>query len=496
MIHKLYDAVFDNRKDRKELYIKCDFDKVNIQRKSILCSEANTEVDLCTYFNSFSVKKWKQYTTIKNVIIKADIIGIFDIEIYGINKDSEVLLKKINDANILDIVISLEDLEFYIIALKITSKQDNSKIENITYYGDFETWESKKIGVVICTFQREEYVQRTINKLASFSHEGNDWLSIVVVDNGRSLEETNRDNLKIIHNPNFGGSGGFTRGIIENLENNINDYVLLMDDDIDIDTTALERTYSLLSSLKDEYKESFLSGAMLNIDKPCMQYENTAYWNKIKLYGLGKNYNLSKKESLIDNIDIKDYINHYAAWWYCCIPICRIKEIGLPLPFFIKGDDIEYSIRNNRKVVFMNGVAVWHEPFAKKIAPWINYFSDRNMLILNFYADNCNAVTFFISAFGRLIKRGICNNFNSINVLYYAISDVYSGFEKITEIGADKKLADIRKSVNNKSSIKQIFKILYITFYIIFNYKKYKNKYVDFRNYTVNATFWKSYYEK
>lgn len=496
MIHKLYDVVFDNRKDRKELYIKCNSDKIDIQRKSVLCSEPNTEFDLCTYFNSFSIKKWKQYTTIKNLYIEADIIGIFDVMIYGINNDNKIVLKKIENTSILDVMIPLDGIDFYIIALKITSKQANSKIENITYYGDFETWESKKIGVVICTFQREEYVQRTINKLVPFSREGNDWLSIVVVDNGRSLEETNRDNLKIIHNPNFGGSGGFTRGIIENLENNINDYVLLMDDDIDIDTTALERTYALLSSLKDEYKESFLSGAMLNIDRPCMQYENTAYWNKIKLCSLGKDYNLLEKESLISNMKIKDYINHYAAWWYCCIPVCRIKEIGLPLPFFIKGDDIEYSIRNNRKIIFMNGVAVWHEPFAKKIVPWINYFSDRNMLILNFYAENCNSLMFFISAIGRLIKRGIWNNFNGINVLYYAISDVYSGFEEITKIGADKKLANIRKSVNNKSSLKQIFKILYIVFRIIFNYKKYNNKYVDFRNYTVNASFWKSYYEK
>ena len=52
----------------------------------------------------------------------------------------------------------------------------------------------------------------------------------------------------------------------------------------------------------------------------------------------------------------------------------------------------------------MNGVAVWHEPFAKKIVPWINYFSDRNMLILNFYAENCNSLMFFISAIGRLIR--------------------------------------------------------------------------------------------
>lgn len=495
MIHKLYDCVFDNRKDRKELYLKCIADDIEIKRKGILCSQVNTELDFCTYFNSFSIKKWKQYTDIKNIIIQADIDGIFDIEIYAVNGNNEISLKRINDTNVLNEMLPIENLDYPVIALKVISKQANSKIENITYHGDFAVWDSQKIGVVICTFQREEYVKNTIAKLMDFADD-KEWLSVVVVDNGRTLEKVDSNKLKIIHNPNYGGSGGFTRGIIENLENDNNDYVLLMDDDIDIDTTALERTYSLLSALKDEYKESFLAGAMLNIDEPYMQYENTAYWNKIRLAGLGKNYDLSKKASLINNINIGDYVNHYAAWWYCCIPVCRIKKIGLPLPFFIKGDDIEYSIRNDRKIIFMNGIAVWHEPFAKKMAPWINYFSDRNMLILNFYAKNCNALTFFISAVGRLVKRCIYNNSNSINVLYYAINDVYNGFERITEIGADKKLVNIREVTKKNSSIKQIFKILWIAFIMSMSYKKYSIKYTYFRDFSSNKDFWNSYYNK
>lgn len=493
MIHKLYDAVFDNRKDRKDLYIKCDSDKVNIQRKSVLCSETNIGVDLCTYFNSFSVKKWKQYTTIKNVIIKADIIGIFDIEIYGINKDSEVLLEKINDANILDIVISLEDLEFYIIALKITSKYVNSKIENITYYGDFETWESKKIGVVICTFQREGYVQRTINKLLSFSNEGNDWLSIVVVDNGRSLEETNRDNLKIIHNPNFGGSGGFTRGIIENLENNINDYVLLMDDDIDIDTTALERTYALLSSLKDEYKESFLSGAMLNIDEPCMQYENTAYWNKYRFSSLGFNFNLAKKENCVKNTDINEYTDQYAAWWYCCIPLKRIFSIGLPMPLFVKGDDIEYSIRNKRKIIFLNGIAVWHEPFSKKNSAWVNYFSDRNMLLVNILSNSSSRRYFSLSLTLRIIRRIVLDfNKNSLWILSMALMDFKNILNNEYICRQDEFLHILRRRNDGIGICYSLIKIMILYIEILFNYKKIKTDYKKYiNNNLIDSNYWK-----
>lgn len=138
----------------------------------------------------------------------------------------------------------------------------------------------------------------------------NPWLTALVVDNGSTLKECETEYLRIIHNPNYGGSGGFTRGIIENLKTKINDYVLLMDDDIDLDTAVLKRTHSLISSLKDEYRESFVAGAMLNIDEPYIQYENTAYWNKFRPSSLGRNYDLSSIKVLIKmKILLKKKIN-------------------------------------------------------------------------------------------------------------------------------------------------------------------------------------------
>lgn len=35
----------------------------------------------------------------------------------------------------------------------------------------------------------------------------------------------------------------------------------------------------------------------------------------------------------------------YAGWWLCCIPVPVLHELGLPLPFFIKGDDVEQHIQ-------------------------------------------------------------------------------------------------------------------------------------------------------
>ena len=300
-MNKLYDIVFSTKEDRKLLYFKGEAD---VNEQGLHISYGNI-VDFLTYFNSFSITKWKEYTTIKKIQINGKIIGSAEIEIYTVGKEEKVLRKnQVNGAFALD--FDVEKITGEILGIKVKA-ESKVIIQNLTYLGEFEEWKNQKIGVIICTFKREQYAKVTIDKLVQFS-KNNPWLTTLVVDNGSTLKKVETDNLRIIHNPNYGGSGGFTRGLIENLKSKTNDYVLLMDDDIDLDITVLEKTHSLISSLKDEYKESFLSGAMLNMDEPYLQYENTAYWNRIKLVGLGKNFDLSQKANLINNINIKNTI--------------------------------------------------------------------------------------------------------------------------------------------------------------------------------------------
>ena len=86
--------------------------------------------------------------------------------------------------------------------------------------------------------------------------------------------------VTIYPNMNAGGAGGFTRGMIEILKANENGagvtHVLVMDDDIVLDTDVLLRTYTLLSLRKPEYADVFVGGAMLRLDRPNIQVENGA----------------------------------------------------------------------------------------------------------------------------------------------------------------------------------------------------------------------------
>ena len=72
-----------------------------------------------------------------------------------------------------------------------------------------------------------------------------------------------------------------------------------MDDDIVLEPSAIERTHSLLCGLKEMYEDSFLSGAMLSLEEPTIQYENTACWGKIRLHSIGKNYDMTDPSFLV-----------------------------------------------------------------------------------------------------------------------------------------------------------------------------------------------------
>lgn len=488
----LYDIVFCNSKNKHELYYKCDtagFIQYNSDRSVSISAGSN--IDLLTYFNCFSVIKWKEYTTLKTLVITGEIDGKAEIIVSSIGKSGRVLaVIPVNGTFVKH--FDIKNLDGDILGLSVKAISDCC-IQKITYGGEFEKWRDLKINVSICTFKREKYVTKTVEKLLSFSNV-NPWLTTLVVDNGSTLDEYETKSLRIVHNPNYGGSGGFTRGLLENLKTKQNDYILLMDDDIDLDTTVLNHMYGLLCSLKEEYKECFLSGAMLRMNEPCIQHENTAYWGKIRHHSLGSGWNLSKRESLLKNEYIKNYDNHYGAWWFCCIPLGRIEKIGLPLPVFIRGDDIEYGIRNDKKVIHMNGIGIWHETFEKKQALWIYYFEYRNSFITNQYAKGCNRWTLLTMIFGRLVAHFAKGHFTNTKILNVALKDAMQGLEKITEIPADEDLKRVR-SLNGKGNYAlAVLSVIYKVLASILCYNSIHKSYISFRKDKLTGdSFWWRY---
>lgn len=354
-----------------------------------------------TYFNAVSIEKWKKYTVIGELSITLSYQGDFLIRLCSKQMLHNEVMKKVLLNHELhsdkeeSVTFSFGNADKGMLYFEVVSLSDDSTLFG-GYYSDEKIEKpirEVKIGIDICTFKRERFVENNLMLLNKniiqnpesplYGH-----LEVFVSDNGKTLdlEKLSNEHIHMVQNKNTGGAGGFTRGLMEMIKNGNPTGVthpLLMDDDIVIDTESMVKTYRILSLLKDEYKDAFIGGSMLRIDKQYMQVESGASWNAGDLVTNKGNLDMRNCWNCLFN-EVEEY-TEYNAWWYCCFPISVVSEENLPLPIFIRGDDLEYGIRNMKHLILMNGICVWHEPFENKYSSFLEYYIIRNRMIDNTY---------------------------------------------------------------------------------------------------------------
>ena len=353
-----------------------------------------------TYFNSITIEKWKKYTVVNAISLKIAVKGIFRVTLLAKEKIHEDILETILDQQIVTADTKTEfSFDFVggegkgLYAFMLEALADDSCFYGGAYCSDIPEDKVRyaKIGICICTFRRESFIEKNLKLLnqAILENPSSDMyghLEVFISDNGQTLDidRLSTDKIHIYKNKNYGGAGGFTRALIEVYKGNEKYKVthpLLMDDDIVIEPAALMKTFKILSLLKEEYLDAFIGGAMLRRDIQYRQVESGASWNGGALDSLKANLDLRYTEACLYN-EWEEY-TEFNAWWYCCFPISVVREDNLPLPIFIRGDDLEYGLRNMKHLILMNGICVWHEPFENKYSSFLEYYIMRNRLIDN-----------------------------------------------------------------------------------------------------------------
>ena len=383
---------------REKMYYKGDNIAVFMEDECCFIPKGET-LSTHTYFNSFSVGKWKKYTSVDNLNLTIKIRG----EILLYIRHARKMNNQIKDKIIAEKRIISEEINTECIQIPLTENEGvyyfqlKALNEGAHFYGGaYETQVEEscvaevKLAIGICTFRREEYIAQNIEVLKKNIIENQNSplyqkLEIFISDNSKTLDtKIATEDIHIFPNRNLGGAGGFTRAMIE-IKKVSKDkgftHFLLMDDDIRLNQDSLHRTYVMLCLLKAKYKDAFIGGHMLKIDAQNIQSEAADYWDIIGHHPVKYNYNLENLEFIIKN-EIEDSVNYF-GWWYCCMPINVISDNNLPLPIFIKRDDIEYGLRNGKQFITLNGICVWHEPFEYKNASYLEYYYFRNMCIIN-----------------------------------------------------------------------------------------------------------------
>ena len=437
--------------------------------------------DFATYFNSFSYRKWKTYTNINNLNLQLVLNGKFNIALVGYLEEYGKIKKYFLDEKTviatkdepINVTFPKIDKDYTIVAFELIPLSKDCEIFSGYYYTNIDESliRDVSISLVTTTFKKEQFIIPNIEMLKKEILNCDESIAkgfdIHVIDNGRTLnpQDYNCEHLTVHPNKNVGGAGGFARGMIETIkQKNPATHVLLMDDDVIIMPEALKRTYNLLSLIKDEYKDHFISGAMLKMEQMNEQHEDIGYVHNDGYYTPKKRpMYLHLLEDVVMNEELLDTPEmSYAAWWYCCTPIKNVRPDNLPLPVFVRGDDVEFSLRNKADIISLNGICIWHMGFTQKFNGAMELYQvPRNSLIIQATSNICNNVD-FIPRLKVLFYSEIYRfNYNGASLLLDAVEDFLKGPDFFSTLDGEKMMKEKAKFNDNLSNLKD-FKNIFV----------------------------------
>lgn len=414
---------------------------------SCYCWNKNDFAEFFTYFNCFSLAKWKKYTKASDFYLKLRCSGCFKIRLFGHYRNMQRIDKEMYEEytydlpKVTDIILRIPHNSIADIIGFQFDVINGMCIEGGGYYTTIDESDINNVNITISTttFKKEEFITNNIDILEKglfYSNEpARKHIRMKIVDNGRTLnaDDINSEFIHVYPNENVGGAGGYTRGMLECIDDNDfkATHVLLMDDDVMVLPEAFIRTYSLLALLKPQYDERFISGAMLDYDRMNFQHEDVGYVHKENgSYGPNKkSREMHTWDAVFENEeDVQFRKNSYAGWWYCCIPVKKISSSHLPVPLFIRGDDVEFSIANKAEFLTLSGICIWHKGFANKFNANLElYMVHRNSLIIQAMSGICGDIDFIERIDGFFHSNLARLAYNNCDLLLDSIEEFCAG---------------------------------------------------------------------
>ena len=360
-----------------------------------LRAAAGATLSFDTYFNSFFESQWRRYTALQAVLLQVEIEGEALLQVFRRVAGRRVLLQQQNiRSGLAEIRLSDSAINFRqhgVLSVDLVAGQSGATLIAACWMGEDAPQAAVGLAAIFCTFNREAALARCLDAIGRDRDAMAHVARVIVVNQGRPglarhpamAEAAHRlaGKLVLIEQANHGGAGGFTRGLLAAMDDPAITHTVLLDDDIEIEPGSLARMAAFFSLAK---RDIVLGGHMLDMIHPATLYEAGAVISDRHWAFLPQHHGCH-----IGNADTLEGLSHpgpvhYNGWWCCGFPVSLLQEHGLPLPCFIRGDDLEWGLRlHNRGVptVPMPGVAVWHEPFYLKIGGWQLYYETRNMLV-------------------------------------------------------------------------------------------------------------------
>ena len=434
------------------------------------------KIDFDGYFNLFYIEKHKKYTDLTRLFLSIDIQN--EAEIVLMHDREEIRKCRCNpEQTHYEIEFPYQNYDKGVFWFRVLTTgetpQDITKHRIITaaYHGIADTYRQVNILADICTYKREEYLLNNLKRMLFFlGKEENQDLSarmqFLIVDNGNTLSSNEEiqtllkttDKIRVIPNSNTGGAGGFTRGIQEahKLQKELSlTHVVLMDDDATYEMDSLIRLYGILCTLKEEYKDLTIGGAMWRSDHPFIQHSSGEWYKDHSVYNYNPFIALRSYEECTQDYMTTTALEYrmYSGWWLCCYSLNVVTPDNMPLSqFFVHLDDVEFGVRNRKQgnpIAFFNGIGVWHKSFDLEFAGWKKYYDIRNdLFLIDLYGTEKEKRTYLKHVRKQMTGQLFNMRYLEMHLTYLAAKDYQKGWEWLNNLDVEnyhKKIYEIAK---------------------------------------------------
>ena len=407
-----------------------------------------------TYFNAFPAGYWRRWTEVSEVALSVTTSGPGTVVVNRSNAKGNVqrvaaepvdgettssfalTLKPFNDGGWywFDLVAGAEDLLLEGAAWSAASERPQGTAT-----------------VAITTFDRPDYCARLLRTLGDAEELAGVVDEVVVVDQGRKLVSEDPefpgasaalgDRLSVVRQGNLGGSGGFSRGMVETVARGRSTYVQLLDDDVMVEPEGIARAVAFADLARTP---TIVGGHMFSLYQRTLLHalgERVQRWRFWwgSVASTREDHDLAQGTLrgtpwLHRRVDVD-----YNGWWMCLIPTEVVRRIGASLPVFIKWDDAEYGLRAaaaDVPTVSLPGVAVWHVPWTDKddAVDWQAYFHARNRVVAALlhspYPRGGNVVR---ESFTTQVKHLLSMQYSTAELRLMALEDAMAGWERLHE---------------------------------------------------------------
>jgi galactofuranosylgalactofuranosylrhamnosyl-N-acetylglucosaminyl-diphospho-decaprenol beta-1,5/1,6-galactofuranosyltransferase len=413
------------------------------------------QLSFATYFNAFPASYWKRWTRVEEVALRLTVRGSGRVDLYRSKSNGDVVHL---EGKQFDAVVDPIQLEFREslapfedggwVWFDVATERGSLTVTDAAWIVD-EPLPVRPLAVAITTFNRPADCVTALAALAEEQAVLDVVAKVFVVDQGSvKVRDHQRfadvaaqlaDRLVVIDQENLGGSGGFTRGMLEALRTTGIAHVMLMDDDVRLEPDSVLRAHAFASATSSPV---IVGAQMLNLQVRSQLHAmgeivdlRTSFWRPAP----GSVYEHDFAKLTLRNQRLLHARIHstYNGWWMCLFPREILERTGLPLPLFIKWDDAEYALRAAEcgfPTVTLPGCAIWHMPWTDKddATDWTAYFHLRNRLItlaLHSTYDVRRAIV--QDGFRTTFKHLMAMEYSTVALHHKSIEDFLAGPERL-----------------------------------------------------------------